>query len=63
MVGTLWSTVAMVRSGRRSLRPARRRPSKACGEVTSWSEVQVDVEERGLAFGLGDDVLLPDFFE
>ena len=36
-VGTLWSSVAMVRSGRRTGRPARRRPSKACGEVTSWT--------------------------
>ena len=35
VVGTLWSTVAMLRSGRRTLRPARRRPSNACGEVTS----------------------------
>ncbi len=26
-----------VRSGRRSLRPARRRPSNAWGEVTSWT--------------------------
>ncbi len=34
-VGTLWSSVASVRSGRRTWRPARRRPSKACGEVTS----------------------------
>ena len=37
IVGTLWSTVASVRSGRRTRRPARRRPSKACGEVTSWT--------------------------
>ena len=37
MVGTLWSTVASVRSGRRTVRPASRRPSKACGEVTSWT--------------------------
>jgi hypothetical protein len=37
VVGTLWSTVAMVRSGRRTLRPASRSPSKACGEVTSCS--------------------------
>ena len=37
VVGTLWSTVAMERSGRRTLRPASRRPSKACGEVTSCS--------------------------
>ncbi len=34
-VGTLWSAVASVRSGRRTERPARRRPSKACGLVTS----------------------------
>ncbi len=26
-------------------------------------EVQVDVEDRGFACGLGDEVLLPDFFE
>ena len=35
MVGTLWSSVANVRSGRRTGRPASRRPSKACGLVTS----------------------------
>ncbi len=35
VVGTLWSTVANVRSGRRTGRPARRRPSNACGDVTS----------------------------
>mmetsp|Transcript_4003 Transcript_4003/g.14241 ORF Transcript_4003/g.14241 Transcript_4003/m.14241 type:complete len:229 (-) Transcript_4003:353-1039(-) len=34
-VGTLWSTVARVFSGWRTRRPAARRPSKACGEVTS----------------------------
>src|SRR5215208_6174596 len=34
-VGTLWSIVATVRSGRRTERPASRRPSKACGLVTS----------------------------
>ena len=26
-------------------------------------ELEVDVEDGGLAGGLGDDVLLPDFFE
>src|SRR3954447_13530211 len=36
-VGTLWSAVASVRSGRRTGRPARRRPSKAWGLVTSWT--------------------------
>ena len=34
-VGTLWSAVASVRSGRRTSRPARRRLSNACGLVTS----------------------------
>ena len=37
VVGTLWSSVATVRSGRRTGRPAMRRPSKAWGEVTSWT--------------------------
>ena len=36
-VGMLWSIVAMVRSGLRTLRPVSRRPSNACGEVTSWT--------------------------
>ncbi len=36
-VGTSWSMVATVRSGRRTLRPASSRPSNACGEVTSWT--------------------------
>ncbi len=35
IVGVLWSSVAMVRSRRRTGRPAWRRPSKACGLVTS----------------------------
>ena len=35
-VGTLWSSVARCRSGRRSVRPLMRSPSKACGLVTSW---------------------------
>ena len=37
VVGTLWSATASVASGRRTLRPAARRPSKACGLVTSWT--------------------------
>ncbi len=36
-VGTLWSTTAMVASGRRTARPAARRPSNAWGLVTSWT--------------------------
>ena len=35
VVGTLWSGVATVSSGRRTLRPASRKPSNACGLVTS----------------------------
>ena len=37
VVGMLWSATAMVASGRRTWRPAMRRPSKACGLVTSWT--------------------------
>src|SRR3954471_23486445 len=37
VVGTLWSSVASVRSGRRTLRPSRRSPSNAWGLVTSCS--------------------------
>src|SRR5438034_5048430 len=36
-VGTLWSIVATVRSGRRTFLPARRSPSNAWGDVTSWT--------------------------
>src|SRR6478735_6898419 len=36
-VGTLWSAVASVRSGRRTRRPESRSPSNACAEVTSWT--------------------------
>ena len=36
-VGTLWSAVASVRSGRRTRRPASRSPSNACALVTSWT--------------------------
>ena len=35
IVGTSWSMVATVRSGRRTGRPASASPSNACGEVTS----------------------------
>jgi hypothetical protein len=35
VVGTLWSTVTRVQSGRRTRLPALLRPSNACGEVTS----------------------------
>ena len=37
VVGTLWSTTASVLCGARTLRPETRKPSKACGLVTSWT--------------------------
>mmetsp|Transcript_4157 Transcript_4157/g.8833 ORF Transcript_4157/g.8833 Transcript_4157/m.8833 type:complete len:241 (+) Transcript_4157:1637-2359(+) len=37
VVGTLWSTVVRVQSGRRTLRFASRSPSNAWGLVTSWT--------------------------
>ena len=36
-VGTMWSTVAKVRSGKATRRPRRRSMSNACGLVTSWT--------------------------
>ena len=38
VVGTLWSTTASVFSGLRTLRPVMRKPSKACGLVTSCTK-------------------------
>jgi hypothetical protein len=37
VVGTLWSLTARLADRRQTLRPARSRPSKACGLVTSCS--------------------------
>jgi hypothetical protein len=37
VVGTLWSGTARMELVRQGVRPARRRPSKAWGEVTSWT--------------------------
>src|SRR5271154_3304563 len=51
VVGTLWSTVAMARSGRRTVRPARRSPSKACGEVTSCSRCRSMYSSAGSPSG------------
>ena len=53
-VGTLWSAVASVRSTRRTVRPAARRPSKACG-LDLVHEVQVDEEQV-----VADRVVVPD---
>src|SRR6266550_7915081 len=40
--------VATVRSGRRTLRPARRSPSNAWGEVTSWTRWRSTKRRSGL---------------
>ena len=56
-VGTLWSAVASVRSGRRTSRPASRRPSKACGAGDLVDEVEVDEDEAGRDLVRGPDLL------
>ncbi len=55
-VGTLWSATAIVASGRRTFRPARRKPSNACGLVTSCTQMPVDVEHAGSVRQALDDV-------
>ena len=57
-VGTLWSAVASVRSGRRTGRPARRRPVEGLRARDLVDEVQVDVEQT-----VGDLVQVPDAVE
>src|SRR5438128_22544 len=46
-VGTLWSTVATVSAGRRTLRPACRKPSNACGDVTSCTRCRSTYSSAG----------------
>ncbi len=55
VVGTLWSATAMVASGRRTLRPAARRPSNACGLGHLEDEMAVDVEQHRAVLLLLDD--------
>ena len=57
-VGTLWSSVATVRSGRRTVRPLSRRPSKACGLVTSWTRCR-SMYSRSASPVVVHDVALP----
>ena len=47
VVGMLWSMVAMVRSGRRTLSPRWRSPSKAWGLVTSWISCRSTANRTG----------------
>src|ERR1700691_5293083 len=51
-VGTSWSIVATVRSGLRTARPARSRPSKACGDVTSCTRCRSMYSSGGSPSGL-----------
>ena len=60
VVGTLWSSVAMVRSGRRTGRPAVAQAVEGLRAGDLVHEVQVDVEQVGLAVGPADDVRVPD---
>ena len=58
-VGVLWSSVAMVRSGRRTARPAWRRPVEGLRRGHLVQQVQVDVEQVGLAVGRADHMVRP----
>jgi hypothetical protein len=58
----------MVHSGDGSIGTADLAASKSKTFKRLWGgdlvdQLEVDVKEGRLAFGLGDDVLLPDFFE
>ena len=50
-VGTLWSAVATVRSGRRTLRPVEPQALEGLRRGDLVDEVEVDVEQVGLALG------------
>ena len=58
-VGTLWSSVATVRSGRRTPRPESRRPSNACGLVTSWTRCRSMYSRSGSPGADVHDVAVP----
>ncbi len=63
VVGTLWSIVATVRSGRRTLRPASLQALKSLGRRHLVDQVQVDVKKGGTPRLFDDDVALPDLFK
>ena len=63
VVGTLWSTVATVRSGRRTLRPASAQAVERLRRSDLVDQVQIDVEQRRLVVGLADDVRIPKLFK
>ena len=59
MVGTLWSMVATVRSGRRTRAARQAQALERLGRRDLVDQVQVDVEQVGLALGGVDDVAVP----
>ncbi len=61
-VGTLWSIVATVKSGRRTFRPARQGPRTPGGDHLVH-QVQVDVEKGRLTRRLAYDVGIPDLLK
>ena len=57
----LWSSVATVRSGRRTVRPFEAEAVEGLGRGDLVHEVEVDVEQVGGAVDTGgDDVAIPD---
>ena len=59
-VGTLWSSVATVSSGRRTRAAGQAEAVEGLGGGDLVDEVEVDVEQVGLAVGPVDHVLVPD---
>ena len=59
-VGTLWSSVARVRSGRRTGAAGQPQPVERLRGGDLVDQVEVDEEQVGLALGAADDVLVPD---
>ena len=59
----LWSAVATVRSGRRTLQAALAQALEGLRRGDFVDQVQVDVEQRRRAGLLVDDVRVPDLFD
>ena len=62
-VGILWSATAMVRSGRRSLRPAISKTLERLRAGDLVKKVAVDIENAGAVGEFLDDVAVPDLIE
>ena len=59
IVGTLWSSVAIVRSGRRTGASGQPQPVEGLRAGDLVDEMQVDVDQVGLALARGDHVVRP----